>query len=61
MMLIAWLLGCYGVDRFMLKDNTMAIVKLCTCGGCGIWAIIDIFTAGKRTKEFNLNKIYEIL
>ena len=61
MMLIAWLLGCYGVDRFMLKDTTMAIVKLCTCGGCGIWALIDIFTAGKRTREFNLNLLNEIL
>ena len=61
MMIIAWIVGCYGVDRFMLNDTTMGIVKLCTCGGCGIWAIIDIFTAGKRTREFNMNKMYEIL
>jgi TM2 domain-containing membrane protein YozV len=61
MMIIAWLLGCYGVDRFMLNDTTMGIVKLVTCGGCGIWAIIDIFTAGKRTREFNLSKLNEIL
>ena len=61
MMLIAWLVGPYGVDRFMLNDTTMGIVKLCTCGGCCIWWIIDIFTASKRTREFNLNKINEIL
>ena len=61
MMIIAWLLGCYGVDRFMLNDTTMGIVKLVTCGGCGIWGIIDIFTAGKRTREFNLSKLNEIL
>lgn len=61
MLLIAFFLGGYGVDRFMLSDTTMAIVKLCTCGGCGIWALIDLFSAGKRTREFNLNKINEIL
>ena len=44
-----------------LNDTTMGIIKLCTCGGCGIWALIDIFTAGKRTREFNLSKINEIL
>lgn len=61
MLLIAFFLGGYGVDRFMLSDTTMAIVKLCTCGGCGIWALIDLFSAGKRTREYNLNKINEIL
>jgi TM2 domain-containing membrane protein YozV len=61
MLLIAFFLGGYGVDRFMLSDTTMAIVKLCTCGGCGIWALIDLFSAGKRTRDYNLNKINEIL
>ena len=61
MLLIAFFLGGYGVDRFMLSDTTMAIVKLCTCGGCGIWALIDLFSAGKRTREYNLTKINEIL
>ena len=36
MMIIAWIVGCYGVDRFMLNDTTMGIVKRCTCGGWGI-------------------------
>ena len=61
MLIIAFFLGGYGVDRFMLNDTTMGIVKLCTCGGCIVWAIIDIFTAGKRTREFNLSKLNEIL
>jgi TM2 domain-containing membrane protein YozV len=61
MLIIAFFLGGYGVDRFMLSDTTNAIIKLCTCGGCGIWSIIDLFSAGKRTKEFNMNKLNEIL
>jgi hypothetical protein len=36
MLLIAFFLGGYGVDRFMLGDTTMGAVKLLTCGGCGI-------------------------
>lgn len=61
MLIISILLGGYGIDRFMLGETGMGVAKLLTCGGCGIWAIIDIFTAGKRTREFNMNKMYEIL
>ena len=61
MLIISIFLGIFGVDRFMLSDTTNAIIKLCTCGGCGIWSIIDLFSAGKRTKEFNMNKLNEIL
>lgn len=60
MMLIAWFLGSYGVDRFMLKDKN-AIWKLLTCGGCGIWAIVDIFSAQSRTREFNYNLLKQAL
>lgn len=50
-----------GIDRFLLGDVTMGILKWVTCGGCGIWSIIDIFSAGKRAREFNLSKLNEIL
>ena len=61
MIIVAWLGACIGLDRFMLGDTGLGVLKLLLCGGCGIWAIIDIFTAGKRTREFNMNKMYEIL
>jgi len=61
MMLIAWIAGAYGVDRFMLGQTGLGIAKLLTLGGCGIWAIIDIFSASKRAKEFNYNKLREVL
>lgn len=59
MTLIAWLGGCFGIDRFMLGQTGLGIAKLCTCGGCGIWGIIDIFTAGGRTRTYNANKVLE--
>ena len=45
--------GSFGVDRFMLEDTTMGIVKLITGGCCGILTIIDWFNVQKKTKEMN--------
>ena len=45
-------------DANISEDLVSSHEKLMTGG---IWAIIDIFTAGKRTREFNMNKMYEIL
>jgi len=58
---IAWFVGYLGVDRFMLGQTGLGVAKLLTFGGCYIWAIIDIFTAGKRAKEFNYTKLREAL
>lgn len=57
MFLIAFFLGGYGVDRFMLGETGLGVAKLLTCGGCGIWALIDLFTVGGRTKKYNSEKI----
>lgn len=61
MLLFAIFLGGWGVDRFMLGDTTNGLIKVFTCSGCFVWWIMDIFSAGKRTKEFNMNKLNEIL
>ena len=60
-LIISILIGGLGIDRFMLGDTGMGVLKLLTCGLCGILTIIDWFTVTKRTKEKNINKLMMIL
>ena len=41
--LLAMFLGVFGVDRFYLGYTTLGIIELVTLGGCGVWALIDMF------------------
>lgn len=54
-LLISIFLGSLGVDRFMLGDIGMGILKLLTAGCCGILTIIDWFTIQKKARELNFN------
>ena len=60
-LLVSIFLGALGIDRFMLGDTGMGILKLLTCGCCGILTIIDWFSISKKAKEKNFNKVMSLL
>lgn len=60
-LILSVLCGCLGVDRFVLGDVGLGILKLLTCGGFYIWWIIDMVNAQDRTREYNFQKLTERL
>lgn len=60
-LLISIFLGYLGVDRFMLGDIGMGVLKLLTGGLCGILTIIDWVTIMGKTKEMNFQKLMGFL
>jgi len=59
--IICWFLGFLSIDRFMLGNPGVAIARLLTIQGLGLWWLIDLITTMKRTKEYNYNKIRQSL
>lgn len=57
MILISFFAGGLGIDRFMLGDTGLGVAKLLTCGGVGIWTLIDLFNIKKLTRQKNLEKL----
>ncbi len=60
-LLVSIFLGSIGVDRFMLGDVGMGILKLLTVGLCGILTIVDWFTISGKTKQANLAAISMVI
>lgn len=56
-LVLSFFAGVYGVDRYYLEQTGMFIGKLLTCGGCGIWTIIDWFMIMDATREKNFEII----
>lgn len=60
-LIISILAGSLGIDRFMIGDTGLGVGKLLTCGGLGIWAIIDWFMIQGATREKNMQKLQQFL
>lgn len=56
-LIISLLGGTLGIDRFFIGDTGLGVGKLLTCGGFGIWAIIDWFLIMGATRDKNIAKL----
>lgn len=61
LLLISIFLGSFGIDRFMVGDTGMGILKLLTAGCCGILTIVDWFTIQKKARDVNFNNLMMVL
>lgn len=56
-LIVSLLAGAFGIDRFLIGDTGLGVGKLLTCGGFGIWTIVDWFLIQGAAKEKNIQKI----
>ena len=59
-LVISIFLGGVGIDRFVLGQTIIGLVKLLTAGGCGLWWFIDLFLIMGATKDIKAASAYRI-
>ncbi|MBW3020948.1 TM2 domain-containing protein [Candidatus Woesearchaeota archaeon] len=55
--LLAWFVGWLSLDRFLLGSTGVGIARIITAHGLGIWWLVDLITAMKRTRNYNYNLV----
>jgi TM2 domain-containing membrane protein YozV len=59
--LVSLMAGAFGIDRFMIGDTGLGVAKLLTCGGFGVWTIVDWFIIQGRAREINFLKVIDLV
>jgi len=59
-LIISILLGYLGIDRFLVGDIGLGLLKLLTGGVCGIFWLVDLFLITGRVDDYNRRKASEI-
>ena len=60
-LIISLFAGSLGIDRFFIGDTGLGIAKLITCGGLGIWTIVDWFLIMGAARDKNMQKLQMVL
>jgi TM2 domain-containing membrane protein YozV len=53
LLLISFLAGYFGLDRFYQGQIGWGVIKLVTMGGFGIWYLVDVAIAAYRFGKIN--------
>ena len=59
-LIISLFLGGFGIDRFVIGQTVLGLLKLFTLAGCGLWWFIDLFLIMGATKDINAKSAYRI-
>ena len=61
LLIVSLLGGGLGIDRFLIGDTGLGVAKLLTCGGLGIWTIVDWFLIMDITRQKNMERLQAYL
>lgn len=60
-LIVSLLGGTLGIDRFYIGDIGLGFAKLFTLGGCGVWAIVDLFLIMGATRRNNFIRLQQAM
>lgn len=58
-LLVSVFVGGLGVDRFLIGQYGLGVLKLVTCGGLFIWHMADLFIIQAETRRMNFQKVMQ--
>lgn len=61
MQFISIVLGWSGIDRMLIGDIGLGLLKLCTLGGFGLMMLYDWFTIVHKTRYYNYLQVMSVL
>jgi hypothetical protein len=56
-LIVSLITGPLAIDRFMIGDTGLGVLKLITCGGLGIWMLVDWVIIMGITRRKNTEKL----
>lgn len=60
-LVLSFFVGEFGIDRIYVGQVGLGLLKLISCGGFGLWWLIDLFLIMGAAKEENLKKVLMVM